>query len=104
MREGKSIRAAAKDANIDRMTLKRYIDKKENVPLKKTGYDGVAEARRILSDGMESELAKHIKNLADQFGLTTLKCRELAYEFAKQNNIPVPDSWSREERAGSWRY
>ena len=51
------------------------------------GYDGVAEAKRILSDGMESELAKHIKNLADQFhGLTTLKCRELAYEFAKRNN------------------
>ncbi|XP_030257908.1 tigger transposable element-derived protein 2-like isoform X2 [Sparus aurata] len=48
--EGKSIRAAAKDAKIDRMTLKR--------------------------------------------------CRELAYEFAKRNNIPVPDSWSREERAG----
>ena len=51
------------------------------------GYDGVAEAKRILSDGMESELAKHIKNLADQFhGLTTLKCRELAYELAKRNN------------------
>lgn len=47
----------------------------------------MAEAKRILSDGMESELAKHIKNLADQFhGLTTLKCRELAYEFAKRNN------------------
>ncbi|XP_051244566.1 uncharacterized protein LOC127356649 [Dicentrarchus labrax] len=101
VREGKSVRAAAKDARIDRMTLKRFIDQKENVPLKKTGYDGVTEAKRILSDGMESELAKHIKNLADQFhGLTTLKCRELAYEFAKRNNIPVPDSWSREERAG----
>jgi len=76
VREGKSIRAAAKDANIDRMTLKRYIDKKENVPLKKTGYDGVAEARRILSDGMDSELAKHylgrekVREGSDEYGST----------------------------------
>lgn len=36
VREGKSIGAAAKDAKIYRMTLTRYTDNKENVPLKKT--------------------------------------------------------------------
>ncbi len=95
VREGKSVWAAAKDAKTDRMTLKRYADKKEKAPLKTTGYDGVAEAKK----------ANHIRNLADQFHwLTSLKCRELAYEFAKWNNIPVPDSWSREERTGKRHY
>ena len=51
------------------MTLKRYIDKEENwhVPVRKRSYDRVAEAQKVLSDDMESELAKDIKNLADQF-------------------------------------
>uniref|UniRef100_A0A665USX3 Uncharacterized protein n=1 Tax=Echeneis naucrates TaxID=173247 RepID=A0A665USX3_ECHNA len=53
VREGKSVRAAAKQAKIDRMTLRRYIDKKQKVPLKKNRF-------------------------ADQLhGLTSLKCREL---------------------------
>uniref|UniRef100_A0A665USA3 HTH CENPB-type domain-containing protein n=1 Tax=Echeneis naucrates TaxID=173247 RepID=A0A665USA3_ECHNA len=78
VREGKSVRAAAKEAKIDRMRLRRYIDKKEKVPLKKTGYDGVTEAKKVFADQLH--------------GLTSLKCREL--------REPVPDSWSRQERAG----
>ena len=48
-------------------------------------------ARRIYTDEMEEELAKHLKQLADQFhGLAPVKCRELAFEYAERNNIPVP--------------
>ncbi|CAB1441465.1 unnamed protein product [Pleuronectes platessa] len=40
---------------------------------------------------MEEELAKHLKQLADQFhDLAPVKCRELAFEYAEKNNIPVP--------------
>uniref|UniRef100_A0A4W5L0S3 Uncharacterized protein n=1 Tax=Hucho hucho TaxID=62062 RepID=A0A4W5L0S3_9TELE len=72
VREGKkSSRAAARDEQI--------------------GYDGVAETHKVLSDDMESELAKHIKNLADQsHGLSSLKCRELANALI--HNIPHPHS------------
>ncbi|CAB1432933.1 unnamed protein product [Pleuronectes platessa] len=36
---------------------------------------------------MEEELAKHLKQLADQFhGLAPVKCRELAFEYAEKNN------------------
>jgi hypothetical protein len=80
------------------MTLKRYTDKKENehVPVRKRGYDRVAEAHKVLS---ESELAKHIKNFMDQFrGLSSLICRELAYALAQRNIITVPENWSRNGR------
>uniref|UniRef100_A0A4W5K580 Uncharacterized protein n=1 Tax=Hucho hucho TaxID=62062 RepID=A0A4W5K580_9TELE len=82
VREGKkSIQTEARDEKI----------KNEHVPVK--GYDRVAEAHKVLSDDMESELAKHIKNLSDQFHVhSSLKCRELAYELAHRNNNHVPDN------------
>uniref|UniRef100_A0A4W5N9M9 Uncharacterized protein n=1 Tax=Hucho hucho TaxID=62062 RepID=A0A4W5N9M9_9TELE len=100
VREGKkSIPEAPRDEQIDRMTLKSYIDKNEHVPVWKRGCDRVAETHKVLSDDMESELAKHIQNIADQLhGLSSLKCRELAYELAHRNNITVPDNWSRNAR------
>ncbi|CAB1451822.1 unnamed protein product [Pleuronectes platessa] len=40
---------------------------------------------------MEEELAKHLKQLADQFhGLAPVKCRELAFEYAEITIFPVP--------------
>ncbi|CAB1437036.1 unnamed protein product [Pleuronectes platessa] len=50
---------------------------------------------------MEEELAKHLKQLADQFhGLAPVKCRELAFEYAEKNNIPVPANWTEKQWAG----
>ncbi|CAB1428213.1 unnamed protein product [Pleuronectes platessa] len=47
---------------------------------------------------MEDELVKHLKQLADQFhGLAPVKCRELAFEYAENNNIPVPVQGSQWE-------
>ncbi|CAB1446938.1 unnamed protein product [Pleuronectes platessa] len=49
---------------------------------------------------MEEELAKHLKQLADQFhGLAPVKCRELASEYAEKNNIPVPANWTEKQCA-----
>ncbi|XP_058885643.1 uncharacterized protein LOC117972802 [Acipenser ruthenus] len=99
--EGKSIRSVARAQKIDRMTLKRYMDKQEQGEVPRSGYDRVAEAQKIFNEKIESELAGHIKKLLDQFhGLSPLKCRELAFELAKRNDITVPENWCREERAG----
>ncbi|CAB1454909.1 unnamed protein product [Pleuronectes platessa] len=49
---------------------------------------------------MEEELAKHLKQLADQFhGLAPVKCLELAFEYAEKNNIPVSANWTEKECA-----
>lgn len=98
---GKSIRAVAKEREIDRSTLRRFIIKKEVKEVKIVGYSGTAQAKQIFTEEMEEELAEHIKHLADQFhGLTPNKVCELAFELADRNNIPVPENWKRNGFAG----
>lgn len=42
-----------------------------------------------------------IKKLSFQFhGLSPLKCRQLAYEFAKLNDVAMPENWLSSKRAG----
>uniref|UniRef100_A0A8C2WXR9 Zgc:113274 n=1 Tax=Cyclopterus lumpus TaxID=8103 RepID=A0A8C2WXR9_CYCLU len=90
MQGKKSLRKAGRDRNIDKTTLQRFIKKTEK-----------GEAKRIFTDEMEEELAKHLKQLADQFhGLAPVKCRELAFEYAEKNNIPVPANWTEKQCAG----
>uniref|UniRef100_A0A4W6CZ35 Uncharacterized protein n=1 Tax=Lates calcarifer TaxID=8187 RepID=A0A4W6CZ35_LATCA len=98
---GKSIRSVAKERNIDRSTLRRYIKKSEEKEVKMTGYMGTTEANRIFPLELEKELADHIKKLAEQFhGLTQKKCRELASELAERNNIPTPSNWTEKGLVG----
>lgn len=102
VKEGKkSIRAAARDRNIDKSSLLRFIKKKEKGNVKSVAWGAVAEAKRIFTDEMEEELAKHLKQLAEQFhGLHPVKCRQLAFEYAEKNNIPVPANWKKTQCAG----
>ena len=90
-RGGCSIRAAAKDFNIARMTLKRYINKHdgENGERNKVfGYGNCRLKNMIFSPEMETDLATHIKTLAEQFhGMTRNKCRALIVEYALKNNV-----------------
>ena len=97
---GSSIRAAAKDFNIARMTLKRYIDK-DGREDETFGFKNCQLKNMIFSPEMETELASHIKRLAEQFhGLSRDKCRTLIFEYAVRNGIPVPESWRENEIAG----
>ena len=99
---GTSVRSAAKDFRIDRMTLTRYIaNSEQGVP--HLGYSAVSAARQVFTPQMERDLATHVKNLADQFhGLSPTKCRELAFEFAQSNNVDVPTNWNRDRMAGKF--
>ena len=78
---------------------------KKRKKVKSIAWGAVAEAKRIFTDKMEEELAKHLKQLADQFhGLSPVKCRELAFEYAEKNNIPVPANWTEKQCAGRLGY
>uniref|UniRef100_A0A8K9WRX2 Uncharacterized protein n=1 Tax=Oncorhynchus mykiss TaxID=8022 RepID=A0A8K9WRX2_ONCMY len=95
VKEGKkSIRAAAMEYFVllsDTEEVKKRRNKQTCTCA--TRYDRLAETHKVLSDDMESELAKNLKNFTDQFhGLSNLKCRNLAYELAHRNKIPVPDN------------
>ncbi|GAA6088005.1 uncharacterized protein zgc:113274 [Tachysurus ichikawai] len=97
---GKSIRSVVKDRNINRSTLRRYINKRKLKKVK-LGYSGTAEAKRVFTEEVEKELADHIKQLADQFhGLSPKKCCKLAFQFAQKNNITVPNNWKEKGLVG----
>ncbi|KAK9967936.1 hypothetical protein ABG768_002298 [Culter alburnus] len=101
VKRGKSIRTVAKERKIGRSTLQRYMKKAEEKREKTVGYRGTAEAKRILSEELEEELAENIRMLADRLhSLTPKKCREVAFEFAQKNNIPVPNNWGEQRLAG----
>ena len=101
VRQGGKIRNIAKDYNINRMTLTRYIKKIQTNPDALFGYNAISNAQTIFPSEMEHDLASHIKILADMFhGLSTAKCRVLAYELAIQNQIKIPPSWLENKKAG----
>lgn len=83
--------------DIKRYMEKKKIDGKEIRP----GYERTGLANQVFDEHMEKELAEHIKALAAMFhGLSPMKCRELAFEYAQRNDISIPASWIREEKAG----
>ena len=97
---GKSIRSAAEEYKMNQMTLKRFIVK-HALQGQVTSYAAVSKAQKVFNDDMETDLADHVKLLADKFyGISANICRELAYEYAVMNNIIVPENWSRDEKAG----
>ena len=100
IRLGESLRSAAKSYGIDKMTLKRYMNRLDQCPVPDIGYEKVSKRNKILTEEMESDLSEHIKLLAKQFhGLSRRKCQEFAYQFASQNNIKVPPKWGELKRA-----
>ena len=83
---GQTIQSVSKDFNVNRMTLTRYISKRQNNPDSLIGYKAVAATKTVIPFTMEKDLADHVKLLANMFhGLSPRKCCELAYEFAVRN-------------------
>ena len=58
---GSSLRKAAANFNIDKMTLSRYVNKCKSQPQPVTGYDAVLLSNFVIPPAMESDLAQHIK-------------------------------------------
>ena len=65
------------------------------------GYAAIRIAHIVFTSDMERDLVNHVKLLADTFhGLSILKCSQLAYNFAAENNLMVPKYWELNQRAG----
>ena len=107
LRQNGKLRQSAREFNVSKTTLKRFV-----VPMsidedtaKKSGYKRMGDRHRIFSTKMEEDLANHIKSLSNMFyGLSTNKCRRLAFEYAMQNNITIPENWGKKRIAGIDRF
>ena len=77
------MRQVAREMKICRMTLKRFMEKKNIGEVTKTGYKRTGLANQVFKEYTETELADHIKALAVMFhGISAMKCCELAFEYA----------------------
>ena len=100
--QGGTYTSVAKEFSIDRMKLKRFIWKEKlQGPATSAGYEYLSRLKSVFNDRQESDLAEHLKALCNRYyGLSVVKCRCLAYEFATKNNVNMPDNWARDGKAG----
>ena len=100
--QGGTYTSVAKEFSIDRMKLKHFIRKEKlQGPATSAGYEYLSRLKSVFNDRQESDLAEHIKALCNQYyGLSVVKCRCLAHEFATKNNVNIPDNWARDGKAG----
>ena len=97
---GKLISNAAADHGVNRITLSRYITRQRNAASGNRDCN-VSDAKRIFTTKQEVELSSHAKELANQFHvLSAAKLQALAYEFATQNGMEIPQSWHSKKQAG----
>jgi hypothetical protein len=93
---GNSFRRAAKDFNIKVSTLQYQVWRHKNPPTH-TKY----EASRVFSDIQEKALVEHLVTAAKIFyGLTYVKTRCLAFEYAVFLKRKMPANWGRDKIAG----
>ncbi|KAG5891824.1 hypothetical protein JTB14_035846 [Gonioctena quinquepunctata] len=98
--EGISIRSAAKNYEICRVDLKRFIVLYRADS--ETASFGYKFSRRVFTDEQENVLSDYLKQSAQiYFGLTPRNVRTLAYECAKQFNLKIPDSWGERKQPGA---
>ena len=99
--EGESERKVAQRLKIPRSTLQRYVAKG-----RAHGADVVRMSpnyanAKIFTENQEKDLVRYIQTASRMHhGLTTDASRELAYQFAKKNQLKTPDKWDDNKTAG----
>jgi hypothetical protein len=88
-----SVRAAAAKYNVPASTIQSN--------LKRLSFQKHVK-QRIFTDEQENEIQNHLlKASRINFGLTLVKARELAYQYAKALQIDYPPTWDRDQTAGN---
>ena len=97
-----SIRGVARSMGISKSVLARYVklyrDSDDGTSLRMTPNYGHGT---VFTLKQENELAEYCTRSSQMFfGLTPKRLRIFAYEMAKVNNIPVPQTWESTGMAG----
>ncbi|XP_030758016.1 uncharacterized protein LOC115883747 [Sitophilus oryzae] len=100
---GLSVKAAALRYKIPRTTLRRYVNKFENVEPEniQAGLTPNYTVNRIFTLEEEFQLCKYLQVCAKlHHGLTPRNVKKLAFELATANRKRVPRSWTENKMAG----
>jgi len=99
--ENYSIRQAAALKGLAYQTLSRYVKKVGDRDITNLKLSPKYDCRKVFSCEQEDSLVKYlIMCSAIGAGATSKKCRTLAFEMAKINNIQTPAQWDKDKAAG----
>lgn len=99
-----SIRSVAKKWNISKSTLHNYLKKQHNLV---TGINEITvlppnySVHKIFTNAEEKQLFDYLAKAAVlHFGLTKIRTRKLAFNYATALGKKIPDSWQVKQIAG----
>lgn len=96
-----SIREVAQCTGIPRSSLHRAVKKARNATIELYQHSPNIGNRRLFSEDQELSLVNYCKTASRMcYGLTTVQARCLAYQFAKELNLTIPEKWKNDEKAG----
>ena len=100
--KGQSLRSVVKDTGIKYSTLRRYVKKARSAEnLDDVRFFPNYACRKVFTETMEMQLKDYLIHASKiQYGLTFSDVRKLAFEYAKENAIIFPDSWTSRKSAG----
>ena len=97
--EGKSIRIASDESGIKKATLHRYVQKVNKGTIER--YEPHYNVYSVFTKEQENNISEYlVKAAAMCYGLTPMRCRMLAYQYAMAIGIDCPQSWSANKAAG----
>lgn len=100
-RRGSSLRAAAELHGVNRISLFRYIRKRDRACNKDSVRMGYVAHNKVFTVEQEQQLSKYIICRAKKnIGLSPEEVRKLAYEITSKYNIKRPPSWVKNKKAG----
>lgn len=99
LNDGKSVRSAAIQFEIKRMTLTRYIRKLQSQ--NEAPVMGYKTPRKVFTIEQENALKDYLLKMSAIFyGLSPKDVRHLAYQCAVKYNIKIPQTWTTNKMAG----
>jgi transposase-like protein len=103
LEDGVGLRKAALKYEVNKMTLRRYLNKLKckNTDPSSMAYEPNYRQTQVFTKEEETMLAEYLKKASRlHHGLSTVGCRHLAFQFASRNNKKYPKSWDENQIAG----
>lgn len=107
VRNGESLRSVSSATKVPFGTLRNYVQKvKGIVDLETASLEPNYTVRQIFKPDQEEQLTQYfLKAGRLHYGLSAVRAKQLAYEFANRNSINAPDTWEKNKHAGEdWFY
>lgn len=100
-RLGSSLQAAAELHGVNRISLFRYIRKRDGACNKDSVRMGYVAHNKVFTVEQEQQLSKYIIRRAKKnIGLSPEEVRKLAYEITSKYNMKRPPTWVKNKKAG----